>query len=176
MKAIWDNQRAIDLLTSLPFVMPGAVGAIGHSLGGHNAIYTAVFDERIQVIVSSCGFDSYLDYMGGNIRGWTSSRYMPSLLDYELDEIPFDFYELIGALAPRGVFVSAPKGDSNFRWRSVERIVQAARPVFDLFEADSSLEVRYPDCGHDFPQEIRDESYRFMASQLGAPLGAVAPQ
>ncbi len=36
MKAIWDNIRGIDLLESLPFVAPGPIGAIGHSLGGHN--------------------------------------------------------------------------------------------------------------------------------------------
>src|SRR5207253_9118348 len=60
MKAIWDNIRGLDLLDSLPSVRKGKYGAIGHSLGGHNAIYTAVFDERIKVIVSSCGFDSFL--------------------------------------------------------------------------------------------------------------------
>ena len=42
MKAIWDNVRALDLLESLPFVKKGKFGALGHSLGGHNAIYTAV--------------------------------------------------------------------------------------------------------------------------------------
>src|SRR5437870_5614894 len=67
MKAIWDNIRGLDLLESLPFVRRGKFGAIGHSLGGHNAIYTAVFDERIKAVVSSCGFDSFLDYMDGNI-------------------------------------------------------------------------------------------------------------
>src|SRR5205807_193368 len=82
MKAIWDNIRGLDLLESLPFVNKRKLGAIGHSLGGHNAIYTAVFDQRIRVIVSSCGFDSFLDYKGGDIRGWTSERYMPRLLAY----------------------------------------------------------------------------------------------
>ena len=77
MKAVWDNIRGLDLLESLPYVKKGQLAAIGHSLGGHNSIYTAVFDERIRVIVSSCGFDSYLDYKDGNIAGWTSERYMP---------------------------------------------------------------------------------------------------
>src|SRR5436309_5155239 len=62
MKAIWDNIRGMDLLESLPFVKKGKFGAIGHSLGGHNSVYTAVFDERIKAVVSSCGLDSYLDY------------------------------------------------------------------------------------------------------------------
>ena len=62
MKAVWDNVRGLDLLDSMPEVKHGAYGAIGHSLGGHNSVYTAVFDERIKVVVSSCGLDSYLDY------------------------------------------------------------------------------------------------------------------
>jgi hypothetical protein len=115
MKAIWNNVRGLDLLEAMPFVRRGRFAAIGHSLGGHNSIYTAVFDDRIKVIVSNCGFDSYRDYMDGKIKGWTSERYMPRLLSYKLDEIPFDFHELIGALAPRACLVSAPIGDTNFQ-------------------------------------------------------------
>src|SRR5262249_46464024 len=44
LKAVWDNMRGLDLLESLPFVIPGSFGAIGHSLGGHNSVYTSVFD------------------------------------------------------------------------------------------------------------------------------------
>ena len=166
MKAIWDNMRGIDLLESLPFVKLGGVAAIGHSLGGHNSIYTAVFDERIKVIVSSCGFDSYLDYMNGNIKGWTSERYMPKLLDYSLAEIPFDFHEIIGALAPRPVFVNAPIGDSNFKWKSVDAIIAAARPIYKVYGAEGNLRVEHPDCAHDFPNEMREEACRFIEANL----------
>ncbi|MEO6184083.1 MAG: alpha/beta hydrolase [Verrucomicrobiota bacterium] len=166
MKAIWDNMRGIDFLESLPFVKRGGVAAIGHSLGGHNSIYTAVFDERIKVVVSSCGFDSYFDYMNGNIIGWTSERYMPKLLDYSLAEIPFDFYEMIGALAPRPFFVNAPIGDSNFKWKSVDGIIAAARPIYKLYGAESKLRVEHPDCAHDFPDETREAAYRFIESHL----------
>ena len=169
MKAVWDNIRGLDLLESLPFVERGRVGALGHSLGGHNAIYTAVFDPRLQVVVSSCGFDSFLDYMDGDIRGWTSDRYMPKLLAYRarLADIPFDFHELIGALAPRTVFISAPLGDTNFKWRSVAGIVAAARPVFRLYGASQDLIVEHPDCGHDFPPAVRERAYRVLAERLG---------
>ena len=47
MKAIWDNKRALDVLDTLPFVKHGSYGTIGHSLGGHNSIFTAIFDHRI---------------------------------------------------------------------------------------------------------------------------------
>ena len=168
MKAIWDNMRGIDLLESLPYVKKGGVGAIGHSLGGHNAVYTAVFDQRIRAVVTSCGLDSYLDYKDGNIKGWTSTRYMPRLLDYKdrLEEIPFDFHELIAALAPRHCFISAPLGDSNFKWDSVDRIVKAATPVYGLHGAAEHLRVEHPDCDHDFPQEMRQIGYQLFDTVL----------
>ncbi len=171
MKAVWDNERGLDLLQSLPFVNPGQFGVIGHSLGGHNAVFTAVFDRRIKVVVSSCGFDSFVDYMNGQITGWTSERYMPRLALYagRLEQTPFDFHELIGALAPAAVLVSAPVGDTNFRWQSVDRIVRSARPVFELYHCPENLRVLHPECAHDFPPEIRDEAYQFLRDHLPRP-------
>jgi hypothetical protein len=168
MKAVWDNIRGLDLLDSLPYVRPGVFAAIGHSLGGHNAIFTAIHDDRIRVVATSCAFDSFLDYMNGEITGWTHARYMPRLLAYKgrPSEVPFDFHELIGALAPRGVFISAPTGDTNFNWRSVDRVTAAAREVYRLYRASNHLVVRHPDCPHRFPPFIREEAYAFIERHL----------
>lgn len=135
LKAVWDNMRGLDLLESLPYVDGSKMGAIGHSLGGHNSVYSAVFDSRLKVVVSSCGLDSYLDYYNGDPKkwepekGWCQTRYMRKLANYKgkLEEIPFDFHEMIAALAPRYVLIIAPRKDSNFRADSVDRIVAAAR-------------------------------------------------
>ena len=174
LKAVWDNMRGLDLLESLPCVKPGGFGAIGHSLGGHNAIFTGVFDDRIRVVVSSCGFDSFRDYYDGADevwqpgKGWTQGRYMPRLAGYRgrLDEIPFDFGELLGALAPRSVLVIAPLHDSNFRARSVDRMVEVARPVDALYGQPARLRVEHPDCEHDFPEAMRREAYALFDAEL----------
>ncbi len=168
LKAVWDNRRGLDLLDSLPFVQPGHYAAIGHSLGGHNAIFTSVCDERIRVVAASCAFDSFVDYMNGDITGWTQPRYMPRLRAYlgHPAAIPFDFHELIGALAPRALFVSAPLRDSNFHWRSVDRIAAAARRVYALYGAADRMVVRHPDCVHRFPLEMRNEAYAFIEKHL----------
>jgi dienelactone hydrolase len=164
MKAIWDNIRGLDYLESLPFVRTNGFGAMGHSLGGHNSIFTAVFDERIRVVATSCGFDSFVDYMNGSIRGWASERYMPRLLDFKdrLGEVPFDFPELIGALAPRPCFVSAPIGDTNFGWRSVDQAAAAARTIYALFGETENLIVEHPECGHLFPPEVRKRVFELF--------------
>lgn len=167
MKAIWDNIRGLDLLESLPFVAKNkGFAAIGHSLGGHNSIYTAVFDNRIKVIVSSCGFDSFVDYYGGNIKGWVQQRYMMRMGDYlgHPQDVPFDFYELIAALGNRTVFVNAPLRDKNFKHDSVDRIAAAAAPVFKLL--GGKLTVVHPDTEHDFSDDARFEAYRVIESVL----------
>jgi dienelactone hydrolase len=170
LKAVWDNVRGLDYLQSLSFVRGDQIGAIGHSLGGHNSVYTAVFDDRIRVIVSSCGLDRYRDYYGGDPerwrigKGWTSTRYMPRLADYagRLQEVPFDFPEMIAALAPRHTLIIAPLHDSNFQAASVDRVVESAQDVYRLYGHAERLTVEHPDCGHDFPDEMREQAYELF--------------
>jgi dienelactone hydrolase len=168
MKGIWDNIRGLDLLESMAFVHRSSLGAIGHSLGGHNAVFTAVFDHRIKAVVSSCGLDSFTDYKNGDITGWTSPRYMPGLAAYKghSSDVPFDFDELLAALAPRPVLLSAPLHDGNFVAASVDRIATAARAVYTLLGAPEALVVEHPDCDHDFPEAMRQKAYDFLAQAL----------
>ncbi len=169
MKGIWNHMRAVDLLTARDDVDPERIGVIGHSLGGHNAMFVGVFDPRLKVIVSSCGWTPFHDYYGGKINGWTSDRYMPRLRDvYELnpDRVPFDFYEVVAALAPRAFFSNSPVKDGNFDVQGVKKAIAAAGEIYQLLGARDRLQVRYPDCEHDFPVETRREAYRFIDQVL----------
>lgn len=169
MKAIWNNLRALDLLESLKEVDRDRLGCIGHSLGGHNGLFTAAFDERIRAVVTSCGFTPFHDYYGGKLAGWTSPRYMPRIKDvYGNDpgRVPFDFYEVLGAIAPRAVFISAPERDANFDVSGVKKAVAEAGNVYALFGAGDRLKAVYPDSAHDFPEAQRDEAYAWLKKQL----------
>lgn len=170
MKGIVNHRRCVDLLQSLPQVDPARIGVIGHSLGGHNSMFVAAFDERIKAIVSSCGWDPFHFYYGGKLAGWTSDRYMPRLRDvYGLDpdKVPFDFYEVVAALAPRPFLSVSPVEDSNFDVKGVERAIPRAREVYKLLGAEQALQLRTPKCGHDFPTEMRLEAYEFLDRTLG---------
>jgi pimeloyl-ACP methyl ester carboxylesterase len=165
MKGIFNHLRAVDLLQSLPQVDGQRIGVIGHSLGGHNAMFAGVFDERLKVVVASCGWTPFHDYYDGKIAGWTSDRYMPRLRTaYALDpdRVPFDFYEVVAALAPRGFFSNSPTGDGNFAVAGVRKGEAKAREVFSLLGAADRLQIRYPECGHDFPADVRREAYAFI--------------
>jgi putative membrane-bound dehydrogenase-like protein len=164
MKGIVNHLRAVDLLQAREEVDPQRIGVIGHSLGGHNAMFAAVFDERLKVVISSCGWTPFHDYYDGKIAGWTGPVYMPRLKDvYNLDpdKVPFDFYEVVAALAPRAFFSVSPERDSNFAVAGVRRAEPAAREVFKLLGVAENLQVRYPDCEHDFPDDMREAAYAF---------------
>jgi len=169
MKGIWNHIRAVDLLQSLPQVDGERVGCIGHSLGGHNSMFLAVFDSRIKVIVSSCGFNSFFKYHGGDLSGWSHRGYMPRIASvYENDpaKMPFDFPEVVAALAPRPFFVNAPVRDSNFEVSGVRDCLEAAAAVYELLGAPSNLFAYYPDAGHEFPPEVRECAYTFIDTVL----------
>lgn len=169
MKGIFNHMRCVDLLVSREDVDPDRIGVIGHSLGGHNAMFAGVFDTRLKVIVSSCGWTPFHDYYNGDIRGWTSPRYMPGLKEvYELDPdlVPFDFYEVVAALAPRAFFSNSPIHDSNFDMAGVKKAINEAQKVYGLFNVAENLQVRYPDCGHDFPPEVRLQAYEYIDKVL----------
>jgi dienelactone hydrolase len=169
MKGIWNHMRAVDLLESLPEVDGERIGCIGHSLGGHNTLFLAVFDPRVKVVVSSCGFNAFPKYYGGDLSGWSHDGYMPRIAAvYGNDpaKMPFDFTEILGALAPRPVFVNAPIRDTNFEVSGVRDCLRAAEPVYALYGASKNLVAVHPDSEHDLPDEARRQAYAFIDQAL----------
>ena len=143
MKAIWDNIRGVDLLESLPQVDGKRIGVIGHSLGGYNAMFTASFDPRLRVIVSSCGFSSL---QKDDVPSWTGPRYMPRIARQFANDaarVPFDF-DVSG----------------------VREVIEAASPVYRLFDKPEYLQAIYPDSPHDFPPAARQQAYDFLDKHL----------
>ncbi len=165
MKAIWNNIRAVDLLASLPEVDADRIGVIGHSLGGHNGMFTAAFDTRLKAVVSNCGFTSFPKYYGGNLKGWTSARYVPRVAtvhNNKPDRLPFDFPEVVASFAPRAFLASSPLHDDNFEVSGVRDCIAIAEPVYGLFGAKDRLQANYPNCKHEFPEKVRAVAYDFL--------------
>jgi dienelactone hydrolase len=169
MKGIWNHMAAIDLLQSLPEVDPERIGCIGHSLGGHNTLFLAAFDKRVKAIVTSCGFTSFLKYYNGDLTGWSHKGYMPKIASvYGKDpkKMPFDFSEVLAAIAPRPIFINAPLNDINFENSGVHDCVNAALPVYKFFGEEDKLILVTPDAPHDFPVKEREEAYSFFNREL----------
>ncbi|HUG94170.1 MAG TPA: FG-GAP-like repeat-containing protein [Planctomycetaceae bacterium] len=162
MKAVWNAVRGIDLLESLPEVDRDRIGCIGHSLGAHTGLFTAVFDQRIGLVVSSCGFTAFAD---DDVESWSGPRYMPriaSVYGNDAAKLPFDFHEVVAALAPRPVFVNAPLHDADFSAAGVRKVIASAAAVYEVWNASDKLTVVHPDSEHNFPDDVREQCYEWI--------------
>lgn len=162
LKAVWDNIRAVDVLETLPIVDRARIGVIGHSLGGHNAMFTALFEPRLKAIVSSCGFSSFRK---DDLPSWTGPRYMPRIateFGNDAARVPFDFPEIVAGFAPRAFLACAAEGDDDFDVSGVRDVMQAAAPVYRLHGAADRLQTLTPPGPHDFPPAARHKAYEFL--------------
>src|SRR5207253_10321844 len=121
--------------------------------------------NRIAAVVSSCGFTTLPRYKGGDLTDWANPRLMPRLRTVYKDDpakIPFDFAEVLGTLAPRAVFVSAPLHDTVMDVEGVKSAVASASAVYELRRVGKALQAVYPDSGRDFTAAARAEAYKWL--------------
>lgn len=166
MKGIFNHMRGVDLLQTLDEADPERIGAIGHSLGAQNALFLGAFDPRVKVVVASAGWGPFRDTRHGNKPGgWDQDVYMPrfrTVYGFDLDRVPFDWPEIVAAIAPRAVFSSAPVRDEYSDSQAVKRVEPEIRKVFALLGVADQVQICYPSGTHDFPPETRREAYAFI--------------
>ena len=166
MKGIADHIRAVDVLASLPEVDPERIGCIGHSLGGHNTLFLGLFEPRVKVLVSSCGFTR----LGkDDLPSWTGPAYMPRLATVfgnMTERVPFDFPEIVAALAPRPSLACAATRDADFDVTGVRDTLESARFIYGLYGKRDNLQGHYPDSPHGFPPAARKRAYAFLERHL----------
>jgi hypothetical protein len=118
-KWVWDSQRLLDYLETVPGIDASRAGMVGHSLGGKMTLYAAALDPRIRVAVSSepgigLAFSNYDDfwYLGENIRKLPKGA---------------DHHELLALVAPRPfLLIGGDSSDGDRSWH----YINAARPLF----------------------------------------------
>ena len=180
MKGVWNHIRAVDVLETQDEVDSNRISCIGHSLGDYNALFLAVFESRIQVVACSGGYSTFADYARhlrdgttlpgkGSLFAWGISKHMPRITshyDDDPDKVPFDFTEVLGALAPRPLFTSAATKDEYFPHKGVTRCLEAAAPVYALFDAEDKLTSIFPEQRHGFFPPEREQAYTFLEQHL----------
>jgi len=161
------------LLNGLNVVDPARIGCIGHSLGGHNTIFAALYDERIKVAVSSCGICSHREYVKTNPMGmaaWAQDKYMPkvrTVYDNDPEKMPWDYPVLVASLAPCAVFLNAPTKDMNMNYPGQRAVIEACVPVYKALGLSDRFAWQHPDAEHSFPQDVRKKAYDFIDSVIG---------
>lgn len=165
-KNLTDHMQGIDVLCSLEYINPNAIGAIGHSFGAYNAYFLAGVDERIKAVVSSCGFSPFTG--DPSPEHWTYREYpythIPKIsADLKRDRIPFDFHEIVALSAPTPLFFYAGQDDRIFpHWKSIGEGLLELKKLYRWLGKDDRFQSWMGAGGHDFPEELRMLSYLFL--------------
>ena len=138
-----DNQRAIDLLQSLPYVDPNRIGATGASGGGNQTWWLTALDERIKAavpVVSVGTFESYI--MNSNC---VCELHPKGLIHMEKADI-------MASIAPRAIKILTALQDGN-----------AAFNVQEMLKTYGSAKKSYDKvgCGEHFVYELFDEKHDY---------------
>ncbi|WP_339901594.1 acetylxylan esterase [uncultured Cyclobacterium sp.] len=144
-----DNMRAVDLLSSLPYVDAENIGATGASGGGNQTMWFAAMDERVKAampVVSVGTFESAV--MGSNCV----CELLPGGLS---------FTETSGVLAlyaPRALKMCNHNKDSNVTFYPSEmlRSYHNAKPIFGQYEAEEKIAYELFDLEHGYWPEDRE--------------------
>ncbi|MVO98645.1 dienelactone hydrolase family protein [Paenibacillus lutrae] len=168
-KMLLDHMRAVDLLSSLPEVDGGRIGAIGHSLGGYNGWFLAGLDRRIKAVASSCGFSMFTEDPDPNRwgqRDWFS--HLPALTEsIREDRIPFEWHEIAALAAPTPLWMWSGMGDTIFpNWPAIGAGMNDLATVYGLLGQVDAYEFWMGHGGHDFPDKARSLAYDFLDAHL----------
>lgn len=140
-----DNQRAIDLLQSLPYVDPKRIGATGASGGGNQTWWLTALDERIKAavpVVSVGTFESYV--MNSNC---VCELHPKGLVDMEKADV-------LASIMPRAIKILTALQDGN-----------AAFNVHEMLKTYHNAKQHYDEAGYNeyFVYELFDEKHDYTA-------------
>ena len=177
MKGLWNHIRLLDYLESRNDITDGTFGAVGHSLGAHNALFMACFDQRIQAVLASAGFTSFQKYRQQengipDLTIWArEEKYFPmieTVFGKDAKEMPFDFDDLSGAIAPRPVYLNAPRNDEEFSFAGVVDLIPSIISFYEKHDAMKNLRIDAPNCDHTWPDKERQNAYEFLDAHFKA--------
>ncbi|MCA9093243.1 MAG: dienelactone hydrolase family protein [Planctomycetaceae bacterium] len=154
-KMLYDAQRGVDVLCSLPEVDMTSIGAVGHSLGAKEALYLAAFDERVKVAVASEGGLTF------GSTNWHAPWYLTTAI--QAPGFERNHHELLALIAPRPFLILGGEegpgaADGDRSWP----LIQAALPVWKLYGTPARLGLLNHRQGH----SVSPESFARMAEWL----------
>ena len=160
-KMISDVRSAVDFLlthtqskdpVTMPSINATQIYCLGYSLGGTVGLYATALDGRIAGVASFCGFtpmrtDTDDKFTGGIRRLWESHALLPKLglFHGRESEIPYDYHDLLGMIAPRACLVVAPTRDREADAQAVTHCVEQARQASTANGTKPHLDFVAPD-------------------------------
>jgi dienelactone hydrolase len=172
-RMVEDVRAAVGALQKENGVDPDRIYVAGYGLGGNVALHAAALDPRIKGVVSVCGFtpmrtDTADKGTGGIARFSIERPLIPRLGLFIGSEskIPYDYDEMIAAIAPRPVYVLQPQLDRDVNPADVHSAVESARGVYTLYNSAGSLQLDEPWDYNRLSAESQDRIIAWMKANM----------
>ena len=147
-----NSLKAIDFVSSLPYVDAERIGCTGCSGGGTQTYFITALDERIRAAAPVNMASTRMQ--GGCICENTA------FLRTEFNNIDYTM-----AAAPRPLFMSASDGDWTVTSETVE--FPAVKRIYDMYGATEMYEHFYQSAPHCYNLPIRERVYSFFCRRFG---------
>ncbi|MBM3235324.1 hypothetical protein FJZ31_03385 [Candidatus Poribacteria bacterium] len=142
---MWDLQRALDLLESLPQVDNERIGCGGLSLGGEMTLYLAACDTRIKVTCISCFLTSFA---GTFLKvPHCTCGYVPKMARY------FEHADIATLIAPRPLLIQAGTQDASFLVSDTETAYKELQTLYETLGCKEQVSLDVFEGGHEFHLE-----------------------
>jgi pimeloyl-ACP methyl ester carboxylesterase len=168
-----DTRAAIDALSTEAQVDPSRIYLFGYSMGANLALHTAALDSRVKGVVSLNGFtpmrtDTAAKGDSGIARYFREHDLLPRMGAFAGKEIqlPYDFDELIAALAPRPVYILSPQFDRDATPADVKLAVEQARKIYQLYSAADNVMLDEPWDYNRLPAGTQDRVIQWMKEKM----------
>lgn len=172
-KLVADLKGALTALTHIDFVDSAKLYITGYSLGATVALYAAALDERIAGVVTVAGFTPMrLDTPEKGSEGIKAFSHLHGLLPKlgffvgKESHIPYDFHEILACIAPRPLLVIAPKFDKDAHHSDVEKCVQEAKGIYQLYGQALNISIYSPEDYNRYYYPMRKKTYEWITGIL----------
>ncbi len=168
-RMVADVRWAVDALSELELIDSQRIYAAGYSLGGTVGLYSAALDERIAGMISVCGFTPMRFNTPGKtaegIYGYSHLHgLLPRLGFFVKNEthIPYDFHEILAAIAPRPLLIVAPTWDQYASFSDVQYCMNEVKKVYDLYNQKDKVKLFAPEDYNRFSDGMKKEVIFWM--------------
>ena len=148
---LWNNIRALDLLSEMPEVDAERIGVTGASGGGSQTLFLGLADDRVKA-------QAPINMISLKMQGGCQCENAAGL------RINTDNAEMCAMFAPKPLFIAGSTGDWTCDQENIE--YPALLESYRLYGAENMVEHYYQVADHQYNKKTRQRVYSFFARHL----------
>jgi hypothetical protein len=134
---LWNDIRALDLLSERPEVDTAKMGVTGISGGGAQSWYVAAADARVKAAAPVCGAGTLKDHVLNRTVDGHCDCMMPNNIYLQ------DFRDIGALIAPRPLLIAQADRDGMYRIEAVRELESQVKKSYELYGQAQNLITEY---------------------------------